>query len=165
MMKRILISALLLCLIAFSVTAQDLTTFILVRHAEKGKDDPRNPSLSALGKERAAHLNDMLSPMEISAIYSTPFKRTQETVAAIGQSKSLDVMDYDYQNANLLNELLEKHAGGTILISGHSNTTPVLVNQLLGEEKFGWLKEDEYDKIFIVTVSKIGNGKLSLLSY
>lgn len=165
MMKRILISALLLCAIAFSVTAQDLTTFILVRHAEKGKDDPRNPSLSALGKERAAHLNDMLSPMEISAIYSTPFKRTQETVAAIGQSKSLDVMDYDYQNANLLNELLEKHAGGTILISGHSNTTPVLVNQLLGEEKFGWLKEDEYDKIFIVTVSKIGNGKLSLLSY
>ncbi len=165
MMKRILISALLLCAIAFSVTAQDLTTFILVRHAEKGKDDPRNPSLSVLGKERAAHLNDMLSPMEISAIYSTPFKRTQETVAAIGQSKSLDVMDYDYQNANLLNELLEKHAGGTILISGHSNTTPVLVNQLLGEEKFGWLKEDEYDKIFIVTVSKIGNGKLSLLSY
>lgn len=165
MMKRILISALLLCAIAFSVTAQDLTTFILVRHAEKGKDDPRNPSLSVLGKERAAHLNDMLSRMEISAIYSTPFKRTQETVAAIGQSKSLDVMDYDYQNANLLNELLEKHAGGTILISGHSNTTPVLVNQLLGEEKFGWLKEDEYDKIFIVTVSKIGNGKLSLLSY
>lgn len=162
---RILVAAFTLFCLSTEVLSQELTTFVLVRHAEKANDDQRNPSLSEEGQARAEALKGLLTPMEVDAIYSTPFIRTRSTVAPIAAIKGLEVSDYDYQNANLLTELIEKHQGGTIIISGHSNTTPILVNQLLGEDAFGWLKEDEYDKIFIVTASEIGNGKLTLLSY
>lgn len=164
-MKRFLILSLLLSVFTFTSVAQDLTTFILVRHAEKATDDPRNPSLSAEGEARAVKLNEMLSPMDITAIYSTPLKRTRSTVQPIAASKSLEVQEYDYKNANLLKELMEQHSGGTLIISGHSNTTPILVNQLIGEERFGWLDEKEFDKIFIVTLSELGKGKVNILSY
>ena len=165
MIQRTLIACCLFISFSLSSLAQDLTTFILVRHAEKAQDDDRNPSLSEIGQERAEKLSDLLGPMEISAIYSTPYKRTRNTVAPIAEEKELEVMDYDFRNNQLMAELLEAHRGGTVLISGHSNTTPILVNALLGEERFGWLKEDEYDKIFIVTLSSLGNAKLTLLSY
>jgi len=165
MIKRTLISCCLLLSFSLTSLGQELTTFILVRHAEKAKDDDRNPSLSDVGIARAEKLNKMLSTMEISAIYSTPYKRTRLTVSPIAEAKGLEVTDYDFRNNELLTSLMEKHKGGTILISGHSNTTPVLVNKLLGEEKFAWLKEDEYDKVFIVTLSALGEGKLALLSY
>jgi len=164
-MKRLLLLSLFLSLFTFSSLGQELTTFILVRHAEKATDDPRDPSLSEAGKLRAGRLNKLLSPMDISAIYSTAFKRTRNTVQPIAESKSLQVEDYNYDNRLLLTQFLEKHQGGTIIISGHSNTTPMLVNQLIGERKFEWLDEKEYDKIFIVTLSELGKGKLSILSY
>ena len=48
-MKRIAL-ILFISALAINVNAQtDVTTFILVRHAEKSKDDPRDPSLSEEG--------------------------------------------------------------------------------------------------------------------
>ena len=43
--------------------------------------------------------------------------------------------------------------GKTILIVGHSNTVPAMVNHLLKEEKLEQLGENEYDKIFIVQIA------------
>ena len=164
-MKKLIIFVMLRFSILEVSLAQDQTTFILIRHAEKGTDDARNPSLSEIGEKRAEKLKDLLAPMSVSAIYSTPFKRTRQTVAPLATSHNLDVQDYDYQNKNLLQELMAANEGGIIVISGHSNTTPVLVNQLIGEEKYEWLKEEEYDKVFIVTASQVGNGKVHILSY
>lgn len=144
---------------------KETTTFILVRHAEKSKDDPRDPSLSDEGKMRAQKLAQHLSPMDIQGIYSTPFKRTITTVQPIAEMKGLEVQSYNYQDSLLLQNFIQAHAGETIVISGHSNTTPVLVNQLIGEERFEWLNENEYDKLFIVTASEIGSGKVHILSY
>jgi len=152
------------CSLGFT-QAQDLTTFILVRHAEKGTDDPRDPKLSQEGTIRAQRLNERLKYSDITAIYSTPYIRTRSTVNPLAESKGLEVNEYDYKNPDLLNDMVSKYGGGTVVISGHSNTTPMLVNQLIGEEKFGWLKEDEYDKIFVVTVSAVGKGTYQILSY
>lgn len=143
----------------------ETTTFVLIRHAEKGTDDPRNPSLSEEGELRAQKLAVLLSPMEIDAIYSTPFKRTETTVEPLANLKSLEVQNYDYRDSLLLQNFIQSHAGGTIVISGHSNTTPVLANQLIGEERFEWLEENEYDKVFIVTTTEVGKGKVHILSY
>ena len=147
------------------VEEKETTTFILVRHAEKAKDDPRNPSLSEEGSLRAESLAQHLSPMDIQGIYSTPFKRTITTVQPIADLKGLEVQTYNYQDSLLLQNFMKAHSGETIVISGHSNTTPVLVNQLIGEERFEWLNENEYDKLFIVTASEIGKGKVHILSY
>ena len=40
--------------------------------------------------------------------------------------------------------------GKTVLIVGHSNTTPAFVNKILGTEKFTSLEDDDYNSLFIV---------------
>ncbi|PWL31782.1 phosphoglycerate mutase family protein [uncultured Roseivirga sp.] len=165
-MKKILVLCFLLGLAISPAFAQtDLTTFILVRHAEKSNDDPRDPSLSAEGEARAQKLAEVLAEQEIAAIYSTPFKRTRTTAEPLAQAKGLTVNVYDFRSQTYLQDMLKKHKGSTILISGHSNTTPMVANILLGSEKFKQLDEKEYGMIFIVTVPEIGKGTVTVLKY
>uniref|UniRef100_UPI004048C055 SixA phosphatase family protein n=1 Tax=Roseivirga sp. TaxID=1964215 RepID=UPI004048C055 len=142
-----------------------LTTFILIRHAEKGTDDPRNPSLSELGAARAQNLVALLKHMDVNALYSTPYKRTQQTIQPLADKYALSILEYNPSNMDFLNEAWAQNKGKTIVISGHSNTTPMVANYLLGEEKYGNLDESEYDKVFIVTINEIGKGTVSVLSY
>ena len=77
----------LICLLAFvsacqmnpATSEEQSTQYFLVRHAEKGQDDPKDPSLTAFGEARAQLLADELSKAGITAIYSTGYKRTQQT--------------------------------------------------------------------------------------
>lgn len=143
----------------------DVTTFILIRHAEKAKEGGKDPMLNAVGKKRAARLSEVLADTKIDKIISTPFKRTMNTVKHIALKSYVEVETYDYRNQQLLEELVEKNKGKTILISGHSNTTPFLVNKLIGTEKYQQLDETEYDKIFIVSCTKVGDGKVVTIKY
>ena len=58
-------------------------TYVLVRHAEKADDDPRDPSLSAAGAKRARRLAERLHFVPVVAVYASGFRRTQQTAAAI----------------------------------------------------------------------------------
>ncbi len=164
-MKRIAL-LLFISLVSLEVSAQtDVTTFILVRHAEKSKDDPRDPSLSEEGVKRAESLNAMLQQADIAALYSSPYKRTKSTVQPIADAKGLEVNTYDPRSAAFLEDIMKKFKGKTIMISGHSNTTPNVVNALIGEDKFKQLSEDDYSKIYIVSVTEIGKGTVTVLNY
>lgn len=164
-MKRIIL-LLFISALTFNVSAQTgVTTFILVRHAEKSKDDPRDPSLSEEGIKRAESLNAMLKQADIAALYSSPYKRTRSTVQPIADAKGLEVNTYDPRSAAFLEDIMTKFKGKTIVISGHSNTTPNVVNALIGEDRFKQLSEDDYSKIYIVSVTEIGKGTVTLLSY
>jgi phosphohistidine phosphatase SixA len=145
--------------------AQELTTFILVRHAEKVDDGTKDPALNDEGELRAQRLANHLGNTSLTAIYSTPYRRTQSTVRAIAETHNLEIQSYDPFADNVLDTMLESNRGGIILISGHSNTTPHLVNTLIGNDKLEQLKESDYDNLFIVTVSEIGQGKLIRLTY
>ena len=165
-MKRILALVFFMGLLTSPILAQnDLTTFILVRHAEKGNDDPRDPSLSAEGEARAQKLAKVLADQNITAIYSTPFKRTKSTAEPLAKAKGLTVETYDFRSQTYLQDMLSKHQGGTVVISGHSNTTPMVANLLVGAEQFEQLDESEYGKIFIVTVSSVGKGTATVIKY
>lgn len=165
-MKRLLFFALLLSAISFSALAQDnLTTFVLIRHAEKASDGTRDPGLTSEGEARAERLKELFKNANVSAIYSSPYKRTRATVAALASSTSLEVKEYNPRGTDFLKEIMKDHAGGVIIVSGHSNTTPSVANALLGEEKFAQLDESEYSKIFIITVSELGKGTVTMLNY
>lgn len=164
-MKRIVL-LLFISILAINVNAQtDVTTFILVRHAEKSKDDPRDPSLSEEGVKRAESLNKILMQADIAALYSTPYKRTKSTVQPIADAKGLEINIYDPRSADFLKEIMEKYKGQTIVISGHSNTTPLVANLLTGSDQFKQLSEDDYSKIYMVSVSEIGKGTATILTY
>lgn len=143
----------------------ELTTFILVRHAEKGNDDPRNPSLNEEGIQRAEKLLQMISPSKIDAVYSSPYKRTEQTVSDIAAKYGVEITEYNPSSTDFVASAMEKHAGKMILVSGHSNTTPSLANYLTSTEDFQQLDESEYDKVFIISLSEIGKASVVVLSY
>jgi len=138
------------------------TTIVLVRHAEKAQDGTDNPSLSEKGQTRALALAFALKEFRFDEVYSTPYKRTRETVAAIAASNQLTTVNYEAHNEAFVGSLLGK-GKKTVLISGHSNTIPALVNQLIGEDRFKNLEDWEYDYLFIAT---LGNDTtLQVLHY
>lgn len=147
------------------VQAQELTTFILVRHAEIVDTDDSDPELSEIGEARTDRLAAHLESTNLAAVYSTPYNRTRSTVQAIADVHDLQLLEYEPFAADVLDHMLAEHRGGIILIAGHSNTTPALVNKLMGSHEVDQLDESEYDKLFIVTVSEIGKGHLVQLTY
>lgn len=164
-MKKLSLTTLLLTFVII-VLAQDQTTFILVRHAEKADDGTRNPPLNDEGQARADNLAEMLSNQNIDGLYSTPFKRTMETLQPIADQLELEVMNYDpFAKGEWLEEIAEKHAGGTVVISGHSNTIPALANTLLGSETFSQFDEGDYSNLIIIVTNEVGKGKLVRLKF
>ncbi len=139
-------------------TAQEeITTFILIRHAEKDlTQSTSDPDLSVEGKIRAALLVDLLMKTEIQAIYSTPYKRTRQTVDSLAKFKGLHVLWYAANKLEEIDNMLKLHAGSTVLLSGHSNTVPMILNYLIGEEKYKVFDDGDYGNIIIVSVTKRG---------
>jgi 2,3-bisphosphoglycerate-dependent phosphoglycerate mutase len=160
---------LILTIITNVLLAQEsvITTFILVRHAEKDLTQSTNdPDLSADGKNRATRLNDLLRKTDVTAIYSTPYKRTQQTVAAVATEKGLTINTYQANKMEEIDNLIRQHAGGTILLSGHSNTTPAVLNYLTGEEKYKIFDDSDYGNVIIVSLTTRGkNVKVTWLRY
>lgn len=143
-----------------------ITTVILVRHAEKGIDDPKDPELSEAGKQRAQQLAQVLKEIHVDAIYSTPYKRTRNTVAPLAKAKGLSIITYDPSKKDEIDQLLQKFAGGTIVVAGHSNTVPGLANYLTGKTEFQNFDDSDYDNLLIVTVIERGkSAKVVWLTY
>src|SRR5687767_5629493 len=121
-MKKTSVLVSLILFSAITLLAQTnpvITTFILVRHAEKatGGDDP---DLKPEGHERAKLLASVLKNTSLSAVYSTRYNRTKNTVSPVAKEKGLEVQVYENLKASELDALVTKHSGETILIGGHS---------------------------------------------
>lgn len=142
-----------------------ITTFILVRHAEKADDGTKDPPLTEEGSIRANDLVRLLIETKIDAIYSTPYKRTQETVKPIAEAKGLSVLSYEPMKGEVMDSLLNVHSGGTVLVSGHSNTTPWVANYFLGSESFPNFEDSDYDNVMVLSIIEKGNAKVTWLNY
>ena len=110
------------------------TTIYLIRHAEK-VDNSKNPDLSKVGLERAEHWKTILSQVPLKAVYSTDFLRTVQTATPTATSKNLEIIKYDPKTLDL-EQLKKEHKGQAILIVGHSNTTPDLVNRIINQKVY-----------------------------
>jgi len=164
-MKKLLI-VVLVSFTSLAGLAQDQTTFILVRHAEKSLDGSNNPPLSGVGLSRANELAAILQAQDIDALFSTPYIRTEATLTPLARAKGMEVQTYDpYDGKDLLSKILKDYQGGTVVISGHSNTIPDLANSLLGTKKFTQFDDNDYANLLIIVTSEIGKGKLVWLKY
>ncbi len=143
----------------------DQTTVILVRHAEKGFDEGGDPSLTEEGTSRANELLRVLAHMSIDSIYTTPFKRTRETVQPLANAKNLPIGNYNPFKMEEVANIIKASKGKTLVFSGHSNTTPVIINMLVGNDSYKSLPESDYDNLYIVTFSEIGKAKVMHLEY
>ncbi|HEY5824953.1 MAG TPA: phosphoglycerate mutase family protein [Cyclobacteriaceae bacterium] len=170
-MKKIIFAFLLLS-VGISVNAQQqaaapqqVTTFILVRHAEKATDGTTDPGLTDIGKVRASALIKLLKDTKVDAIYSTNFKRTRETVTPLSLIKNLTILPYEGTKMEEVDAMLKKFPGGTIVICGHSNTTPSIANYLSGKVTYKDFEDTDYDNLLLVDVLVKGKAKVTWLSY
>jgi 2,3-bisphosphoglycerate-dependent phosphoglycerate mutase len=162
----LLLSLLLVTTEAFTQDAAKITTFIVVRHAEKAKDDPKDPELSQTGVERSERLAQMLRDVQVTAIYSTNYRRTRNTVGPLSAQKNVDVQLYESFNEYSIDELIKTYSGGAIVISAHSNTVPRIVNLLAGGNQYKDLDDSNYGSMFIVAVAERGKvASVTLLKY
>jgi 2,3-bisphosphoglycerate-dependent phosphoglycerate mutase len=142
-----------------------ITTVILIRHAEKGDDGTKDPDLSADGQARAKRLAVILKDTKIEAIYSTNYKRTKNTVLPLSADKGIDIQLYDPMKTQAIDEIMNKYKGKTIVITGHSNTTPWTANYLLGNGDIKDFADDDFDNILIVSSEAPKRGTLTWISY
>ena len=73
------------------------------------------------------------------------------------------MIPYQPFEKELLASWMKDYKGKTILVCGHSNTIPMYVNQLSGST-LPDMDEMEYDKIYTVTVARMGEGKVMVLT-
>ncbi|MFY9225844.1 MAG: phosphoglycerate mutase family protein [Blastocatellia bacterium] len=147
------------------VSKSQITTVILVRHAEKAKSNDNNPNLSKIGQQRAKALAQILKDASINAIYATEFTRTQETAKPLSEITSIPITIIEARSTDkLVDEIKNKHKGENILIVGHSNTLSSIIEKL-GKTKIQEIDESEYDNLFILNINENANAKLLNLKY
>jgi len=164
----LLLISLFACQQKVEQTAADditLTTFILVRHAEKQDDGSKDPDLTEAGLQRAQDLVALLIETQVDAIYSTSFRRTVNTVLPLAEAKGLEIESYEAMKAEAMDSLLLTNRGKTVVVSGHSNTTPWMANYFLGREAFEDFKDSDYDNVLVVTIAEKGQAKVTRLTY
>jgi len=146
--------------------AQPITTFILIRHAEKGDDGTKDPDLTDKGRIRAESLVNLLENTKIDAIYSTSLKRTKNTVAPLSKVKNIAVQRYEAFKGEEIDTMIKQYKGGTIIIVGHSNNIPWIANYLTGNETYRNFEDSDYENVFVVSVIEKGKtAKVIQLSY
>ena len=139
----------LVVVVAWLCWTRDPTVLILVRHAEKAGGP--NPVLTTSGSTRAQLLRRVVDEADVTAVYATEWCRTAltaepsalmldvpiriqhdgdpedrlEPCGLIGTTTRLD--GSIVTPTDLISHALSSHRGQAVLIVGHSNTVPAMV--------------------------------------
>ena len=153
MLQRILIG--LMCTFSLPALGFAQGTIFVVRHAERADTSTgapptmaTDPDLSEAGRARAASLAAMLKDAGVSAIFVTEFKRTQQTAAPLAKALGITPTVVPAKDTAGLAARLKK-ATGNVLVVGHSNTVPEVINAV-GVAKPVSVADTEFDNLFIV---------------
>ena len=128
----------LLPFLLVEVSHDDCTTFYLIRHAEKIRDDKSesNPDLNEKGVLRAQNWKNYFSDKEISKIYSTNYKRTLKTVYPLAIENGVQTIIYSPSDIKYDN----------------FNTIPGFVNNLISDEYYGQIEDLNNSNLYIVSM-------------
>ena len=151
MKKKIVV----ICFFLISIIShsQEVTTYYFIRHAEKLRVDKtdRNPNLNSKGLKRAESWKEIFSNISFDAIYSTDYTRTRLTAKPTADSKKLPILIYNPRD--MYSKTFQNQTKGkTILVVGHSNTTNVFANKVLGFDKYEEIKDNNNSNLYIVTL-------------
>ncbi|AZI24963.1 histidine phosphatase family protein [Pedobacter sp. G11] len=148
-MKRLILFFSLSFLISTTAFAQNTEVWV-VRHSEKDKTNPedKDPNLSDEGRIRAADLAIYLKKVKFDVGFSTPYKRTHQTLDSLIIPKVINYKD----PKSLVDSVKKNYVGKTIIVAGHSNTVLEIIEAFGGKRPMEMLTDDDYDYIFRLTV-------------
>ncbi|HEY4679067.1 MAG TPA: phosphoglycerate mutase family protein [Candidatus Angelobacter sp.] len=158
---RAIFPVLLLCQLA--AAQQNVRTIFLVRHAEKASTAADAP-LSTEGEKRAECLATTLKDAGIKQIYVTDATRTQQTAAPLAKALKIKPTILPAKDPNALIKNLVYTGGGNILVVGHSDTVPFVIARLQGGT-VAPIGENEYDRLFVMTIAEAAGMPASTLHY
>jgi phosphohistidine phosphatase SixA len=153
-----------------------VTTVFLVRHAEKADGPGQDPPLSEAGRQRAEALARLLQSAGVRGVYTSQFLRTQQTAEPLARRlgvtaspvplsvKPSNPREVTEESIRELTKKVEAHAGGAVLIVGHSNSVPEVI-RVLGGDAVPKIDESRFDDLFVVTVYAGGRAKVVHLKY
>ena len=146
--------AILAVLFSSPLLAQPEQIFLL-RHSEKSTGN--NPALTEQGQQRAKNIAQQLAIANPLQLFSTDYKRTQQTIAPLAKELALEVTIYNPKDLIQFASQLKQLKGNAVVV-GHSNTTPQLIKHLSGYRVN--IEEDEYNKLFEL---RLHNGRYELI--
>jgi phosphohistidine phosphatase SixA len=144
-----------------------MRTVLLVRHADidlPPAPDASDPPLNTAGRARAEALAHVAGMAGVTAIFTSSFVRTKQTVEPLAARLGLQPREVSAPPA-LANEVLSGTAGAVALIAGHSNTVPETITALGVLPPAPVINAREFDNLFVVTVNEEGQAGLVSLKY
>ena len=134
-------------------------SIILVRHAERAPSTATDdPPLTDAGKARAQRLAATLAKAEIRSVFTTRFRRTQETARPLADLLQLTPIE-ESDTVELVGKL-RAHGGETVLVVGHSDTVPDVIKAFGGPSVT--IADDAFDDLFVLSPT---TGALTRLKY
>jgi phosphohistidine phosphatase SixA len=144
------------------------THLFCVRHAEKDRDEPHDPGLTTEGEARAERLGRIMSEAGLDGVYASPARRAQLTAEPVqrrGNTPPVETYAPEDQEDWIV-ELLTISQGKKILIVGHQDSVPRLLNQLNGGGfDFDNISNSDFGKLFVVATKGIGETEVMELRY
>ena len=150
-MSRFLVIAAALLFYIASASAQ--STIFLVRHGEKAAvaEGNKDPDLSDVGRARADSLAAILRDAQITAVFATEYKRTQQTAQPTADKANVPITVVPANDAAGLVAKMKETRGNTLVV-GHSNTLADILKALGTRISFA-IEDSEYDNLFVVRTS------------
>ena len=123
---------------------------VVVRHGEKATNGGTDPDLSPAGRARAEALARILKDSGIATIFTSEFKRTQETAAPTATSAHVTpTVVAGKDTAGLVAKLHQLN--GNALVVGHGDTIPNII-KALGIDVPVNIPDEDYSELLIVTL-------------
>ena len=135
-----------------SVPAEPPPAYYVIRHLQKGEG--QDPGLTEAGTRNAQRLAELLAAAPPSAVFASTTRRARETARPTAERFGLTVQDYDPRDTPALIGRVRAEPG-PVLIVGHSNTVPAIV-EALGGGRIGEIGEDEYGVLY--RIGRTGGG-------
>lgn len=134
--------------------AQDVV--YLIRHAEKAQTGA-DPALTPDGRTRAAAWAEMLEFAGLDVVITSEARRTRETGEIIADGLTLPQVSLPPNDIAGLVDLLQfDHEDDAVLIVGHAETIPRIVDAIGGSGDFS-VDQSEFDNLFILFDAKSGS--------
>jgi phosphohistidine phosphatase SixA len=153
----------------FALAVEPVDVFVL-RHAEKGGGDAQDPELSEAGAARADQLARLLGAAGVTHLFASEYRRTRYTLAPLAAALGLEVVAAPARDVGALAaRITDLPAGSVVVVCGHSNTVPKLVDALVrrggstSDEARPDLAESAFDRLFHLTLAPAVVGSTVVL--
>ena len=148
-----LLLALLLAACAFIAPIQPASTFYVMRHLNT-PEGATDPDLTAEGQRNAQLLANWFGDNPPASIFVSSTKRAQQTAAPLAAKLGIEPRIYDPRDTRfLISEIMKEPP--PVLIVGHSNTVPDIVEGLSGRRPEALTHED-FGDIWVISGDRRG---------